>query len=501
MGECNYLVQLDHINKSFFGVKALQDVSFNLKAGEVHALVGENGAGKSTLMKILTGIYKKDSGHVLIKGVEHNLTSVKDSIDLGIAMIHQELNLVNHLTVAQNIFIGKETNFSPAFFQSDKKINEKAQLLCREMGINVEPTVLAGGLSVAKQQMVEIVKAISADADVIIMDEPTASLTLDEIKDLFRIVNKLKNAGKGIIYISHRLEELFEIADRVSVMRDGKMISTDPIEDLDEKAIIKKMVGREIDIKPPVFDESQFGDIALRVQHLKSGDMVKDVSFRVRYGEIVGFAGLVGSGRSESMKAIFGANLKETGDVYVNENKVNIRGPHDAVKLKIAYLSEDRKMEGLITSQPIFENINLPNMSAFLKYHIFLRQAKELKVADKMIDLLDIKTTDSKKLVQYLSGGNQQKVVIAKWLENSNIIIFDEPTRGIDVGAKDQIYDLIKDLAKQGNAIVVVSSEMQELIRLCNRIYVMSEGCITGEISGDEITQEKIMTLAVNRKG
>ncbi|HZJ68612.1 MAG TPA: sugar ABC transporter ATP-binding protein [Candidatus Eisenbacteria bacterium] len=497
----NLLVELTKVNKSFFGVQALKDVSFDLKAGEVHALVGENGAGKSTLMKILTGIYHKDSGEINIKGEEQSIENVRDSMDLGISLIHQELNLVNHLTVAQNIFIGHETKYSSPFFQNDKTINKKARELCEAIGIDVEPDVLVSTLSVAKQQMVEIAKALSTDSEVIIMDEPTASLTHEEISDLFKIVKNLKKTGKGIIYISHRLEELFEIADRVTVLRDGEKIDTNPITELDEDLIIKKMVGREITIEPPVFDESKFGDVALEVSGLNAGDRVKDVSFSVRYGEIVGFAGLVGAGRSETMRAIFGADHKDSGQIKIDGKVVEINHPSDSVMLNMAYLSEDRKSEGIITTQPIFSNISLPKMSDYLKMKFLLNENKEIINADQMVELLDVRTPSSEQLVQYLSGGNQQKVVIAKWLSSdSKIMIFDEPTRGIDVGAKDQIYDLAKDLANQGNAIIVISSEMQEIIRLCNRIYVMSEGRITGELPSENITQEKIMTMAINRK-
>ena len=328
-----YLVELKNINKSFFNVSALNNVSFNLEKGEVHALVGENGAGKSTLMKILTGIYSKDSGEIFVKGKQELINNVIDSMNLGIAMIHQELNLIEDLTVAQNIFIGREKEFSSPFFQNDKIINERARDLCKEIGINVEPDMLVREMSVAQQQMVEIIKAVSSDADIIIMDEPTASLTLDEINDLFEIIKKLKEKNKGIIYISHRLEELFEISDRVSVMRDGLMIGTSPIEELTEDLIIKKMVGREILIEPPVFDEEQFGKIALEVNNLSSGNMVKDVSFSMRFGEIVGFAGLVGAGRSETMKTIFGAYEKDSGEIKVDGQVVNIKQPSDAVNL------------------------------------------------------------------------------------------------------------------------------------------------------------------------
>lgn len=496
-----FLVELNNISKAFFGVKALDDVSFDLYPGEVHALVGENGAGKSTLMKILTGIYSKDSGSTVIRGKEENISNVRDSMNLGIAMIHQELNLIEHLTIAQNIFIGREAEFGNSLFLNDTEINKRAEEYFEDIGIQAEPDTVVSQLSVAKQQMVEIVKAVSSDADIIIMDEPTASLTLEEIDDLFEIIKKLKQKNKGIIYISHRLEELFVIADRVSVMRDGKMISTSPIQELDQRSIIKKMVGREITIEPPVFDESKYGETALEVSGLNFSNVVKDVNFSVRYGEIVGFAGLVGSGRSETMKTVFGAYKKDSGTIKIDGQEVSIKQPSDAVELNLAYLSEDRKTEGIITTQPIFENISLPKMSKFTKKKILLDINRELVNADEMIKLLGIKTPSSRLLVQYLSGGNQQKVVIAKWLSsNSKIIIFDEPTRGIDVGAKDQIYDLVEQLADEGHAIIVVSSEMQEIIRLCNRVYVMSEGRISGELHSDSISQEKIMTLAVDRK-
>jgi ribose transport system ATP-binding protein len=494
------LVELLNINKAFFGVIALDKVSFDLIPGEVHALVGENGAGKSTLMKILTGIYQRDSGEIVVNGEPKEFPHVRESMKAGISMIHQELNLVNHLTVAQNIFIGREAEFSSRFFQNDNKINQKAKEICEEIGIDIDPEIEVSELTVAKQQMVEIAKALSTDSEIIIMDEPTASLTNEEIRDLFTVIKRLKKQNKGIIYISHKLEELFQIADRVSVMRDGNMVDTFPIEEADEDMIIRKMVGREIKIKPPTFDESKFGKVALEVINLNSGDMVKEVSFSIRYGEIVGFAGLVGAGRSETMKVIFGADHKDSGEIRIDGNPVTINNPYDAVNNSIAYLSEDRKSEGIITTLPIFENISLPKLQDFLKLSFLLNEQKEIKNAEEMIKLLDVRTPSSAQLLQYLSGGNQQKVVIAKWLSsNSKILIFDEPTRGIDVGAKDQIYDLMEELADQGNAIIVVSSEMQEIIRLSNRVFVMAEGRITGELSSKNISQEKIMSLAVNR--
>ncbi len=496
----NNLVELSKINKAFFGVVALDDVSFDLFSGEVHALVGENGAGKSTLMKILTGIYQRDSGEIIVKGEQKEFPHVRESMKAGISMIHQELNLVNHLTVAQNIFIGREREFSSPFFQNDNRINQKAKEICEEIGIDIDPEVEVSELTVAKQQMVEIAKALSADSEIIIMDEPTASLTNEEIRDLFTIIKRLKKHNKGIIYISHKLEELFQIADRVSVMRDGKMVDSFPIEEADEDMIIRKMVGREIKIKPPTFDESKFGETALEVINLNAGDMVQDISFSIRFGEIVGFAGLVGAGRSETMKAIFGADVKDSGEIRINGKSVKINNPHDAVDKGIAYLSEDRKSEGIITTLPIYENISLPKLKDFLNLSFLLNENKEIENAEDMIKLLDVRTPSSSQLLQYLSGGNQQKVVIAKWLSSaSKILIFDEPTRGIDVGAKDQIYDLMQKLAEQGNAIIVVSSELQEIIRLCNRVIVMSEGKITGELHSKELSQEKIMTLAVNR--
>jgi len=494
------LVEMKNISKAFFGVQALDNVSFELSSGEVHALVGENGAGKSTLMKILTGIYQKDSGEVFVDGHKQKLNSVRESMQAGISMIHQELNLVNHLTVAQNIFIGKESEYSSPFYLNDNKINQKAKEICSEIGIDIDPKILVSELTVAKQQMVEIAKALSTDSKIIIMDEPTASLTNEEIKDLFTVIKRLRKQNKGIIYISHKLEELFQIADRVSVMRDGVMVDSFPIDQANEDMIIQKMVGREIKIKPPIFDESQFGDTALAVTNLTSGNLVRDITFSIRYGEIVGFAGLVGAGRSETMKVIFGADQKDSGEIKVNGQVVKINNPYDAVNNGVAYLSEDRKTEGVITTLPIYENISLPKLKDFLDLGFLLNEKKEIKNAEKMIEMLDVRTPSPSQLLQYLSGGNQQKVVVAKWLSSgAKILIFDEPTRGIDVGAKDQIYDLVQELAKDGNAIIVISSEMQEIMRLCNRVLVMAEGRITGELDSKDISQEKIMSLAVNR--
>jgi ribose transport system ATP-binding protein len=493
------VLEMRNISKSFPGVKALDDVSFDLKAGEVHALVGENGAGKSTLMKVLAGIYSKDSGAILINGNEVKIESVRDAQRLGIVMIHQELNLMNHLTVAENIFIGREYKKKfPLFLDAGKQI-KKTREIFSELNIDIDPTVKVGKLTVAKQQMVEIAKALSYDSKILIMDEPTASLTDSEIEDLFRIVRTLKEEGRSIIYISHRLEELKIISDRITVMRDGRYIDTVKTEEADIDDVIKMMVGREIFVKKQEPFKNEDAPVALKVENLSAGRMVKNVSFHVRKGEILGFAGLMGAGRTEVARAIFAAENYESGDIYINGRKVKIKTPNDAVKAGIAYLSEDRRRYGLALGMNVDENISMANMKKFSKL-LFIDFKKSFTNSQMQREKLDIRTPSLKQRTKFLSGGNQQKVVLAKWLtRDSEIIIFDEPTRGIDVGAKNEIYKLLNNLAQQGKAIIVISSELPEIIRTCHRVLVMCEGRITGELIGDEIDQNKIMQYAIKR--
>lgn len=495
------LIKMEHICKEFPGVKALDDVSFELKAGEVHALVGENGAGKSTLMKVLTGVYTKDSGRILLNGEEISINNVRDAQRKGIIMIHQELNLMNHLTAAQNIFIGREYKTKAKIFLDAKTQNQEAKKLFERLNQDIDPAVKVGDLTVAKQQMVEIAKALSYDSKILIMDEPTAALTDNEIEDLFRVIRMLREEGRAIIHISHRLEELKLISDRITVMRDGGYVDTVNTQDTTIDQIIKMMVGREIFVtKQEVFaDEDK--KVSLEVRNLNAGRMVQNVTFQAREGEILGLAGLVGAGRTETARAIFGADPHESGEILVHGKPVKISCPSDAVNAGIAYLSEDRKRYGLALGLTVDENVCMADMTDFLKALIFINFKKSRDNTTKQKDALSIKTPSIKQKVKLLSGGNQQKVVLAKWLtRNSDILIFDEPTRGIDIGAKNEIYKLLNILAAEGKTIIVISSELPEIIRTCHRVLVMCEGRITGEVMGNEIDQNVIMGYATKRE-
>ena len=492
---------MKNLNKSFPGVKALIDARFELVAGEVHALMGENGAGKSTLMKVLAGVYQKDTGEIRINGQEVDIPSPRAAQALGIGIIHQELNLMNHLNVAQNIFIGREPRNK--FGVIDKqKMRADTQAILDRLHLKPDPGTLVSELTVAKQQMVEIAKALSFHGTrVLIMDEPTAALNNVEIDDLFRIIGQLKEHGVGIVYISHKMDELKRISDRVTVMRDGQYINTVPTATTSMDTIISLMVGR------PLFEgdgpnaPAADNEIVLEVRNLNRGRAIKDVSFSVRKGEILGFAGLMGAGRTEVARAIFGADKIDSGEILVRGNKVSIQSPADAVKHGIGYLSEDRKHFGLATGMSVASNIVLATMKRFLSFSFVLKQSVIRDSGNSFVKQLDIKTPSLEQKVSLLSGGNQQKIVIAKWLvRDSEILFFDEPTRGIDVGAKSEIYKLLNALAQQGRAIVMISSELPEVLRLSNRILVMCEGRITGEVSSADATQEKIMRLATQRE-
>lgn len=495
------LIRMEGINKSFSGVKVLDNCRFDLKSGEVHALVGENGAGKSTLIKILTGVYTKDSGSITLKGKEVEILNPRAAQNHGISVIHQELNLMLHLTAAQNIFFGREVFQKNKIFLDDNTINQKTKELFEILNMAIEPTIKVGELTVAKQQMVEIAKALSFDSEILIMDEPTASLTDNEIDDLFRVIRKLKNKGVGIIYISHRLEELKKIADRITVMRDGCYINTVRTEDVTIDSIISMMIGREIYITSPKIVKTSDAPVVLEVRNLNRGKMVKNVSFVLKKGEILGFAGLMGAGRTEVARAIFGADAPESGEILVNGKSVKIKSPNDAVKKGIGYLSEDRKRYGLALGMDVETNIAMASFKKFTNVLGFVNIRKLRNNAEKYIKNLKIRASGVNQKVKNLSGGNQQKVVIAKWLtRNSNILIFDEPTRGIDVGTKSEIYKLLNELAAQGKAIIVISSELPEILRISDRVMVMCEGRITGELEGKDITQEKIMKYAIMRE-
>ena len=489
------ILTMKDIDKSFPGVHALDHVNFEVRKGEVHALMGENGAGKSTLMKVLTGIYTKDSGSIVYEGKEVEFHNTRDAQDQGIVIVHQELNMLGHLTVAQNIFIGRE--FKKGIRIDDKKMNEEAEKLFKRLNIDIDPTEMMGNLTVGKQQMCEIAKAISHEAKVIIFDEPSAALTEAEIEELFKIIRDLRKQQLGIVYISHRMDEIKVITDRVTVMRDGTYVGTLITNDCTKDDIINMMVGRVI-YEDPKTESSVAKDapIVLKVENLNAGRMVQDVSFELRKGEILGFSGLMGAGRTETARAIFGADPKTSGTITINGKKVEINSPEDAVKCGIGYLSEDRKRYGIVVQKSVAENSTMATMENFVK-GLFINKKAENKAAQDYVDSLATKTPGVDQLVVNLSGGNQQKVVIAKWLiRNCDILIFDEPTRVIDVGAKNEIYKLMNRLAEEGKSIIMISSEMTEILRMSDRIVVMCEGRKTGEIDISEASQEIIMNMA-----
>ncbi len=493
------LLVMKDIQKSFPGVHALDNCRFELEAGEVHALVGENGAGKSTMMKVLTGVYTKDSGSIQIDGREVQIHNTRDAQALGISIIHQELNLMKDLTVAENIYIGRESMMG--VFLNKAQQNERAAQLLKSLNIDISPLMIVGKLTVAKQQMVEIAKALSYNnTRILIMDEPSAALTETEIADLFRFIRELKKKGVGIVYISHRMGELKEISDRITVMRDGQYVNTVNTKEVTLEEIIQMMVGRVIYEQPKTHSMVPAdAPVVLEVRNLVSKD-VKNVSFQLKKGEILGFAGLMGAGRTETARLLYGADKRESGQIFVNGKEVKIKTPADAVKAGIGYLSEDRKRYGLCLQLSVADNTALPSLEELSgKLTVKDRLIKEISNIYKK--RISIKTPTVDTQVRTLSGGNMQKVVIAKWLlRNCDILIFDEPTRGIDVGAKNEIYKLMNQLAQEGKSIIMISSELQELLRLSDRVVVMCEGEKTGEMSIEEATQEKIMSLAASRK-
>ena len=446
-------------------------------------------------MKVLTGIYKKDSGTITYEGKEVEFTNAREAQDAGVIIVHQELNMLGDLTVAQNIFIGRE--FKKGLSIDDKKMNEEAKKLFDRMNIDIDPKEKMANLTVGKQQMCEIAKAISHDAKVIVFDEPSAALTETEIQELFKIIRDLREKQLGIVYISHRMDEIKVITDRVTVMRDGQYVGTLITKDSTKDDIINMMVGRVIYEDPKTASTvPKDAPVVLKVEHLNAGKMVQDVSFELRKGEILGFSGLMGAGRTETARAIFGADPIDSGDIYINGKKVTIKSPEDAVRCGIGYLSEDRKRYGIVVQKSVAENTTMATMEQFMN-GIFIDKKKEKEVAKKYVESLATKTPTVDQLVVNLSGGNQQKVVIAKWLtRDSEILIFDEPTRGIDVGAKNEIYKLMNQLAAEGKAIIMISSEMTEILRMSDRIVVMCEGKKTGELDISEATQENIMNMA-----
>ncbi|MGI5927670.1 MAG: sugar ABC transporter ATP-binding protein [Thermacetogeniaceae bacterium] len=487
------LLEMREINKSFPGVKALHNARLTVKKGEVHALLGENGAGKSTLIKILGGIYQADSGEILIEGEKVRIHNVIDAKNAGISIVHQELFLCNNMTVAQNIYLGEEKK--KGLFCDDKAMNEEANKLLESFGIDIKATSYVSDLSIAQQQMVELAKAMSKDAKVIVMDEPTDTLTDKESKKLFEMTQKLKNLGVGIIYISHRLEEIFEIADTVTVFRDGEYIDTKPIESVVYNELVNMLIGREMS-EMFATPNNTVGDIVLEARDICSGRRVRDCSFYIRKGEILGFYGLVGSGRTELMRVIFGVDKMDSGSILINGVVKQIKNVADALKNGIQLVPEDRKGQGLILIQSVGFNISFTILDRLFK-GIFRNAIEEKEVINDYIKKLGIKTPSALTTVKTLSGGNQQKVVVSKSLAtNPRILIMDEPTRGIDVGAKKEIYDIMNKLVEQGVAIILISSEIPEIINMSKRVMVMREGNIVAELTGDKITQENIIIKA-----
>ena len=488
------IVSMHDICKSFPGVKALDHVDFELRSGEVMALLGENGAGKSTLMKVLSGVYTRDSGDMEIQGKAYGNLTPKQAQAAGVAIIHQELNMCRHLTVAENMFLGREKVRGVVLNQREMEA-EAAEVLGR-LKIDISPRTVVGDLPISKQQMVEIAKALSMDARILIMDEPTSALTAREIEDLFRIIRDLRASDHGIVYISHRLEELQHIVDRVTIMRDGQYITTMNFADTTIDQIITYMVGREIKEKfPRVTCEK--GKKVFEVKNLNAGRMVRNVSFSLYEGEIVGFAGLMGAGRTETTRAIFGIDPKQSGQIFLDGREIAIHSPMDAIRQGVVLAPEDRKKDGLCTKLSIRHNIALPNLDLLCNRLGVVSHSRENAMCDRAVKNLQIKTPSVDVDAANLSGGNQQKVVVAKWLaRNSRVVLFDEPTRGIDVAAKVEIYHLMNQLKQQGIAVMFVSSELPEVLGIADRVIVMCDGQITGEVMARETTQNEILTLA-----
>ena len=496
----DYVLEMKDICKSFPGVKVLDGVTLCVRPGEVHALMGENGAGKSTLMKILMGIYKADSGTILLDKKAVVIQGPKDAMSKGISMIHQELNTLLDMEVSENIFLGREilkAGLEKFRIVDQSKMREEAKKYFDEMKINIDPKALMRTLSVAQMQLVEIVKAISLNSKIIIMDEPTSAITEKETAVLFQQIEKLKKKGVAILYISHKMDEIFKIADTITVLRDGEWMGTKLSKELDDNSLIKLMVGREI-TEIYTKEKAEITDTILEVKNLSRGTKVRNVSFQVRKGEVLGIAGLVGAGRSELVETIFGLYQKTEGEVRINGQKTEIKNPSQAIRNKIALITEDRKLTGLNLKASVKNNISLVSICDLSKAGI-VDKNKENRVAEQYIKELKIKTPSKNSLVCNLSGGNQQKVVLAKWLlGNPDIIIFDEPTRGIDIGAKREIYLLINKLAKEGKAVIVISSEMSEIMGISDRILVMCGGKLTGEVPREQFSQEKILSYASN---
>jgi ABC-type sugar transport system ATPase subunit len=492
------LLSITEIDKSFPGVHALKKVSLSVRKGEVLALVGENGAGKSTLMNILSGIHQKDSGSIRLEGREMKVARPLDSQLLGISIIHQELNLVPHFSVAENIFVGREKRRAGLLFDR-KRTHEEAKALLARVGLEVDPRALVMNLSIAQRQMIEVAKALAFNARIIVMDEPTSSLSDGEVGRLMGIIRELKAGGVSVIFISHKLDEVLAIADRITVLRDGEVVGTREARDCSEDSLIKMMVGREI---TEIFPKggSSLGDLILEVRGFSRGKRFHDISFSLRRGEILGLAGLVGAGRSEVLQAVFGIDPFDAGEVFVDGRKVAIRSPQQAIGLGMGFVPEDRKLKGLLLNMAVRDNVSLASLGQVSSWGI-LSAPRERALAQAFIDRLKIKTADSGQKALHLSGGNQQKVVISKWLAIKPRILFvDEPTRGVDVGAKKEIYDLLGQLTREGVSIVMVSSELPEILGMCDRIIVMHEGKMKGELLRGDATQHLILSMALSKE-
>ena len=499
MNENPTVLEMVGISKDFPGVKALDNVSLKIRPGTVHALMGENGAGKSTLMKCLFGIYKQDSGDIFINGAKVDLKNPKAALDLGVSMIHQELHPVPYRNVMENLWLGRFPlkKFGPLKFVDHTRMYDDSKKIFDDLGMDLDPRTIVGKLSVSKVQSIEIAKATSYNSKIIIMDEPTSSLTENEVEHLFRIIRSLKERGVAIIYISHKMEEILKIADEVTIMRDGRTVGTWPSSELTTDIIISKMVGRDLTHRFPERSNVP-GETSLRVENLTSINpkSFKDISFELRKGEILGIGGLVGAQRTELVEAIFGLRAVKSGKIFINGKEVKINSPVDAINNKIALLTEERRATGIFPMLSVLENLVIANVKRYIRF-MLLNDKKRKDDSDKSVEMLRIKTPSVKTLIMNLSGGNQQKVLLARWLlTEPQILMLDEPTRGIDVGAKFEIHTIIADLAKEGKSILIISSEMPELLGMSDRIMVMCEGRLSGILNGKEATQEEIMRLA-----
>lgn len=495
------VLSLKQIGKSFPGVKALNDVSIDFFKGEVHGIVGGNGAGKSTLMKILSGVYSADTGEIYFNGEKTNIKNPQDAINNGQSIIFQEFNLVNALSIAENIFLGRLSNQSGTWIDW-KEINKKTAELLEQIGCSMDPQSKVGDLSVAQKQMVEIAKALSYNARLLIMDEPSATLTSKEVENLFKIVRSLQADGVTVIYISHKLEEVFEICNRVTVMRNGEVISTKKIEEATRHGIIQDMVGRPIDQEYPrrATKPDDTAESVLDVRNLTRKGVFRDVTFSLKRGEVLGFAGLVGAGRTEIVRAVFGADLYDSGEILIRGEKVKIKTPGDSIRQGMALLTEDRKHQGLILQMSVAKNTTLASLKKISR-NGFLDFTQEKRVSKDYVEKLSVKTPSVGQKVLFLSGGNQQKVVLSKWLfSGCDIVILDEPTRGIDVGAKVEIYGIINDLVAEGKSVILISSDMPELLAMSDRVVVIYEGTVKGELSGEELTADHVMATILSEK-